>query len=86
MAYVGGAYLVLLKPLLEQLLPALLENGPRELHGLEVVELALLKENTKVLQNGGKTTRGRGCCLEGLDDLSRPEDALCEPQCAARGA
>ena len=43
MYYNAITRLVLLQPLLEELLAALLENGARELKGLVVVELALLK-------------------------------------------
>lgn len=41
-----------------------------------MVKLALLQEDTKVLEDGGEATRGSRCLLEGLDDSSSPEDPL----------
>jgi hypothetical protein len=67
--------LVLLEPLLEELLAALLENRARKLKRLEVVELALLEQDAEVLQNGRQATRGRRCLLERLDDRRSAQDA-----------
>ena len=69
-------HLVLLQPLLEELLAALLEYGARELKGLVMVELALLKQHTEVLEDGRETARRSRRLLERLDDLSCTQDAL----------
>lgn len=44
-------YLVLLQPLLQKLLPALLQDGAGELERLKVVEFTLLKQDTEVLED-----------------------------------
>jgi hypothetical protein len=63
------SYLILLQPLLQELLPALLKDRTSKLDRLEMVKLALLKEDTKVLQNRRKTTRRCRGSLKRLDNL-----------------
>ncbi len=50
----AASQLVLLQPLLEQLLATLLQNRARKLQRFELVELALLKQDAEVLQDGGQ--------------------------------
>ena len=71
-----NTYLVLLQPLLKQLLAALLEDRTRKFNRLQPVELALLEENTEVLEDGRETARRSRRLLERLDDLRGAEDAL----------
>ena len=52
--------LVLLEPLLQELLPALGQDGPAELQGLVLVELTLVQQDTEILQQwGGLAGLGR---------------------------
>jgi len=70
------SYLILLQPLLQELLPALLKDRASKLNRLEMVKLALLEEDTKVLQNGRKTTgRCRGS-LKRLNNLYCTQNSL----------
>jgi hypothetical protein len=70
------SYLILLQPLLQELLPALLKDRASKLNRLEMVKLALLEEDTKVLQNGRKTTgRCRGS-LNRLNNLCCTQNSL----------
>lgn len=69
-------HLVLLEPFLQQLLPALSENGPSEFKGLVFVQLALFQQNAKVLQNRGKSTRLHWNLLELVDGRWCAKDTL----------
>lgn len=69
-------YLVLLQPLLQKLLAALLQDRPAQFQRLKLVELALVQKNTKVLQErGGLTGLGRDT-LELTDSFCCSQDAL----------
>lgn len=69
----NSPYLVLFQPFLQQLLASLLQDGPAQLQGLELVELALVEQNTKVLQ------QRRGLTWLGWDTL-KLTDGLCCPK------
>lgn len=58
------SYLVLLKPLFQELLPALLQDRTCELYGLKMIEFALLQEDAEVLEDGRETARRRRCLFE----------------------
>ena len=63
------SYLILLQPLLQELLPALLKDE-------QMLKLTLLEEDTTGLQNGRKTTgRCRGS-LKRLDNLYCTQNSL----------
>jgi hypothetical protein len=47
----GNSHLVLFKPFLEKLLPALLQNWASKLHGLEMIKLPLFQKNAEVLKD-----------------------------------
>lgn len=68
--------LVLFEPFLEKLLPPLLENRPCKLQRFEMVEFTLLKQDAKILENGGKSTRRSGGRFESLDDLVGSQNTL----------
>lgn len=59
-----NAYLVLLEPFFQELFPALLQDGARQLNGLEVIEFPFLQKDTEVLKNRRKAPRGSWCLLE----------------------
>lgn len=67
--------LVLLEPLLEELLPALGEDGACELERLDLVELSLLEEDAEVLEDGREDAGLGRHRLELLDGLGRAQDA-----------
>lgn len=69
-------HLVLLQPFLQQLLAALLQDGPAQLQGFKLVELALIQKDTKVLQQRRGLTRLGGDTLKLADGLRRPQDTL----------
>lgn len=69
-------YLVFLQPLLQKLLSALLEDRPAKLQGLELVELALVQQDTKVLQQGGGLAWLIRNALETTDGVWSSQDTL----------
>ncbi len=75
-ALILQSYLVLLQPFLQQLLAALLQDGPAQLQRLKLVELALVQQNTKVLQQRRGLTWLRRDTLKLTDGLRRPQDSL----------
>lgn len=69
-------HLVLLQPLLQQLLAPLLQNGPAELQRLKLIELALIQQDSKVLeQRRGLARLGRNA-LEAPDGVWSAQNAL----------
>ena len=60
-------YLVFLEPLFKQLFAALLQHRSAQLQGLKLVELALIQQDAKVLE------QGRGLALLGRDTLEAPD-------------
>ena len=60
-------YLVFLEPLFKQLFAALLQHRSAQLQGLKLVELALIQQDAKVLE------QGRGLALLGRDALEAPD-------------
>lgn len=52
-----GAYLVFLEPLLQKLLAALLQHGATELQRFKLVQLSLVKQYPKVLEQGRRLPR-----------------------------
>ena len=69
-------YLVLFQPLLQKLLPTLLEDGTSELQRLEMIQFAFFEEDTKILQNRREPTRRCRGLLEGFDDLNCAKNTL----------
>lgn len=67
--------LVLLQPLFKKLLTSLLQHRTSQFERLELVEFALLKQDTEILQNWRQLARRRGGSLECLDRLNRMENA-----------
>jgi hypothetical protein len=67
-------YLVLLKPLFQQWLLALLNDWPSQLQRLVSVQIPLLQQNTKVLQDRRQCPRGIRSLFERLDSLLSPEN------------
>ena len=72
----GKRNLVLLEPLLQQVLLALDEDGPDELEGLVLVHLTLLKQDTKILEEGRGLAWSQGDLLEHLNGLGSAENSL----------
>lgn len=69
-------HLVLLQPFLQQLLAPLLEDRPAELQRLKLIELALIQQDSKVLeQRGGLARLGRNA-LEATDGVWGAQNAL----------
>ena len=71
--------LVFFQPLLQQLFAALLQHRAAQLQRLILVELALVQQNAKVLQ---QRRLGAWCwwqLLESLDDLRGAQDSLQNP-------
>lgn len=71
-------YLVFLQPLLQKLLSSLLEDRPAKLQGFELVELALVQQDAKVLQQGGGLAWLSGNTLEATDGVWGSQDTLRE--------
>lgn len=69
-------YLVFLEPLLQKLLSSLLENRPAKLQGLKLVELALIQQDAKVLQQGGGLAWLSWNALETTDGVWGSQDTL----------
>ena len=78
--FILESYLVFLEPLLEELLAALLEHRAAQLQGLVLVELALVQQDPKVLEQGRRLARLSGHLLEPLDGLRCPQNALWSKQ------
>lgn len=70
------AYLVLLQPFLQQLLAALLQDRPAQLQRLKLVELTLVQQNTKVLQQWGGLTWLSWDALELPNGLGSAQNSL----------
>ena len=70
------SYLFFLEPLLDELFAALLYDGATQLEGLVLVELALVQQDTEVLQEGRGLAGLGGHLLELLDGGRRTQDAL----------
>lgn len=65
----SSTYLVLLQPFLQKLFAALLEDGSAQLQRLKLVELALVQQDSEILQKWG--------CLAGLGrDALEPADGV----------
>jgi hypothetical protein len=65
------------KSILQELRPALVKDKASKLNRLEMVKLALLEEDTNVLQNGERTTgRCRGSLTKRLDNLCCTQHSL----------
>lgn len=69
-------HLVLLQPFLQQLLAALLEHRPAELQRLKLIELALVQQNAKVLEQRGGLSRLSWDALKATDCVRGSQDAL----------
>lgn len=69
-------YLVFLQPLLQKLLSSLLEDGPAQLQGLKLVELALVQKDAKVLEQGGGLAWLGWDALEATDGVWGTQDTL----------
>ena len=72
----AAPHLVLFEPLLQQLLASLLQHGPAQLQGLKLVELALVQQDAKVLEEGGRLARLGRNTLEPPDGVRCAEDTL----------
>lgn len=72
-------YLVFLQPFLQELFAALLQDGPAKLQRLKLVQLALVQQNPKVLQQGRSLTRLGRNTLEPTDGVWGAQDPLQEP-------
>lgn len=70
------AYLVLLQPFLQQLLAALLQDRPAQLQRLKLVELTLVQQNPKVLQQWGGLTWLSWDALELTNGLCSAQNSL----------
>lgn len=70
------AHLVLLQPFLQQLLAALLEDRPAELQRLKLIELALVQQDAKVLEQRGGLARLSWDALEATDGVRGSQDSL----------
>mmetsp|Transcript_98646 Transcript_98646/g.299391 ORF Transcript_98646/g.299391 Transcript_98646/m.299391 type:complete len:702 (-) Transcript_98646:1272-3377(-) len=81
----GALKLVLLQPLLHELPAVLLHHRPRELDGLQGVQLAVFQQRGEVVQDGRRLPRRCLHALELLDGLGRPEDAALALRCDERG-
>jgi len=77
--------LVLFEPLLHELPAVLLHHRPRELDGLQGVQLAVFQQRGEVVQDGRRLPRRCLHALELLDGLGRPEDAALALRCDERG-
>ena len=64
--------LLFLQPFFQQLLPTLHQDRSAQLQRLVLVELALVQQNAKVLQQGGRLTGLRRHLLELLNGLWGP--------------
>lgn len=69
-------HLVLLQPFLQQLLAALLQDRPAQLQRLKLVELTLVQQNTKVLQQWGGLTWLSWDALELTNGLCSAQNSL----------
>lgn len=69
-------YLVFFQPLLQELLSSLLEDRPAKLKGLKLVELALVQQDAKVLQQRGGLARLSRNTLEAADGVWGSQDTL----------
>ena len=70
------SHLLSFKPLLQQLFASLLQDGSAELQSLQGVELALVQQHPKVLQQGGGLARGRRHTLELTNGVRRTQNPL----------
>lgn len=69
-------HLVLLQPFFQQLLAALLEDRPAELQRLKLIELALVQQDSKVLQERRGLARLGRNALETPDGVWGAQDPL----------
>mmetsp|Transcript_20370 Transcript_20370/g.72036 ORF Transcript_20370/g.72036 Transcript_20370/m.72036 type:complete len:1359 (-) Transcript_20370:1324-5400(-) len=67
--HLAALHLVLAQPLLHQLRLALLQRRPRQLHALNLVQLALLHQRREVLEHRRLLARRRRQALEARDGL-----------------
>jgi len=74
--FFGALQLVFFQPFLDQLLSSLLQNGSAQLEGFELVQLTLIEQDAKVLEEWGRLTGLGGYLLELADRLRGPKDAL----------
>ena len=71
--------LVFFQPLLQQLFAALLQHRAAQLQWLILVELALVQQDAKVLQQRRRGARSGRHLLESLDGLRGAQDSLQNP-------
>jgi len=71
--------LVFFQPLLPQLFAALLQHRAAQLHRLVLVELALVQQDAKVLQQRRRGARSGRHLLESLNRLRGAQDSLQNP-------
>ena len=71
--------LVFFQPLLRQLFAALLQHRAAQLHRLVLVELALVQQDAKVLQQRRRGARSGRHLLESLNGLRGAQDSLQNP-------
>ena len=76
-------HFIFLEPLLQKLLPSLLKDWPRKLERFKVIQLALLQQNPKVLQDWRKPTRNSRSLFKRFDNCSGTQNSLdgkCYPE------